>query len=98
VALVLRRAVPGQLDEVERMVDRQGPREVGDERDAGLQRPDQERLPAGVVARDLGGELVDAGTDLVGVEEDLADPVVQQDGQDAFRSPYRAASRSKSRS
>ena len=36
--------------------------------------------------------------DFVGFEEDLADAIVEDYGQDAFRSPYRAASRSKSRS
>jgi len=98
VALLLGRPVAGELDEVERVVDRQRPGEVGDEGDARLQRADQQRLLAGVVARDLQAELGDARADLLGVEEDLSDAVVQEYGQDAFRSPYRAASLSKSRS
>jgi hypothetical protein len=93
-------AVAGQLDEVERVVDRRRAREVADEGDAGFQRPDEERLPVGVVTRQLRSDLGDAASDLVGVEEDLADALVAcgQRGQDAFRSPKRAASRSKSRS
>jgi hypothetical protein len=93
-------AVVGQLDEVERVVDRDSAREVADERDAGLQRADEQRLVAGIVARELGADLADTRTDLLGVEEDLADPLVSsgQSRQDAFRSPKRAASRSKSRS
>jgi len=39
---------------------RDRPREVGKEDEAGLQRPDEDRLPAGVVAVDLGAELADA--------------------------------------
>jgi hypothetical protein len=56
MALVLGRAVAGQLDEVERVMDRQGARQVGDERDARLQRGDEQRLEAGVVGGDLGSE------------------------------------------
>jgi hypothetical protein len=97
VALLLLGAVAGQLDEVERMVDRQCARQVADERDASLERPDQEGLQALVSTRQLGAELEYTGRDLVGVEEDLPDAIVQL-AQDAFRSPYRAASRSKSRS
>jgi hypothetical protein len=77
-------------------VDRHSPREVDDERDARLQRADQQRLVAVVVARDLGSELADARGNLVGVEVDLADPGIER--QLARRSPYRAAMRSKSRS
>ena len=93
-------AVPRQLDEVERMVERRGARKVADERDAGLERADEERLAPAVVAGELGADLADARTDLVAVEEDLADALVarRQRAQDAFRSPNRAASRSKSRS
>jgi hypothetical protein len=93
----LRAAVAGELQVVERVVDRDRAREVGDERDAGLQRADEERLAALVVVGDLGAELADAGGDLVGVEVDLADPRVEG-RQLALRSPYRAAIRSKSRS
>jgi hypothetical protein len=82
-----------------------GTGKVADERDARFQRPDQERLPARVVLLDRGADLTNARLDLLGIEEDLADPVVGferrsrgQDAQDAFCSPNRAASRSKSRS
>jgi hypothetical protein len=93
-------AVARQLEEVERVVDRGRPREVADERDARLQRSDEERLVSGVVGGELVPDLPDPGADLLGVEEDLADALVAfcQRGQDAFRSPKRAASRSKSRS
>ena len=97
MALVLGRAVAGELDEVERMMDRQRAREVGDERDAGLQRADEQRLEPRVVLRDLATELRDTRGDLLGVEKNLADPVVEN-AQEAFRSPYLCASRSKSRS
>jgi hypothetical protein len=97
VALVLGWAVAGELDEVERVVDRQDAREVGDERDRRLQRRDQDRFEPGVVLGDLRSEPCDPQRQLVGVEEDLADPPVQN-AQEAFRSPYRCASRSKSRS
>jgi hypothetical protein len=97
VALVPRGAVSGELDEVERVVDGQRAREVGDERDAGLQGADQERLEPLVVCGDLPPEPGDPRPELVCVEEDLADAVVEN-GQEAFRSPYRCASRSKSRS
>jgi hypothetical protein len=93
-------AVARELDEIERMVDRGAAREVADERDARLQRPDQQRLTAVVVAAELAAELPNAGSELVGVEEDLADALVsyRQGGQDAFARPKRTASRSKSRS
>jgi hypothetical protein len=76
------------------------PREVADKGNAGLQRADEQGLQPLVVARDLGAELGDARRDLLGGEEDLPDPLVllRQDAQDAFCSPNRAASRSKSRS
>jgi len=99
-ALVVALSVARELDEVERMVDRQGAREVADERDARFQGADQKRIEAGVLARQLAAELADTRRDLVGVEEDLPDTVVEsfQEAQDAFRNPYRAARRSKSRS
>jgi hypothetical protein len=90
-------AVAGELDEVERVMDRQRAREIADERDAGLQRADQDRFEPGEVARDFLSEPSDSRRKLVGVEENLSDPLVEQ-AQDAFRRPYRAASRSKSRS
>jgi hypothetical protein len=85
------------------VVDRERAREIADEWDARLQRADQDRLEAGtafdtgIVACDFLSEPRDPCGKLVRVEEDLSDPLVQQ-GQDAFRRPYRAASRSKSRS
>jgi hypothetical protein len=79
-------------------VDRAG--EVAEKRDARLERADEEGLVPGVVLRQFGADLANAAADLLGVEEDLADSFVElcQCAQDAFRSPYRAASRSKSRS
>jgi hypothetical protein len=86
VAAGLRCAVPGELDVVVRVVNRDRPGEIGDKRDAGLQRSDQQRLERRVIGRDLRAELADAARDLVGVEIDLADPGVER-GQLALRSP-----------
>jgi hypothetical protein len=97
MALVLGWAVTGELDEIECVVDRQAARKVGDERDRRLQRRDQDRLEALVVPCDVGAELGDSRPELVRVEEDLPDSVVGN-AQEAFRRPYRCASRSKSRS
>ena len=58
------------------MVDRDRAGEIGDEDEARLQQPDEQRLTAGVVIRDLPTELADAGGDLLGVEIELADPRV----------------------
>ena len=69
-------AVAGELEEVEGVVDGCGPRQVADERDARLQRTDEERLAPGVVACELRADLPDAALDLLGVEEDLADALV----------------------
>jgi hypothetical protein len=71
------------------VVDRHRAREVADERDAGLERADEQRLLAGVVAAQLRGELPDPRADLVGVEEDLADALVrlEQRAQEAFCNP-----------
>ena len=55
-----RAAVAGELDEVERVEDRDRAREVGDEDEARLQRRHEDRLAAGVVAGDLGAELPNA--------------------------------------
>jgi hypothetical protein len=89
-------AVAGELDEVEGVGDRQGARGVADEREARLQRADQQGIEPGVVLGNLPPQLGDSGRDLVCVEEDLGDSAVER--YDAFRRPYRAASRSKSRS
>jgi hypothetical protein len=73
VAAHRRRAVARELDEVERVVDRDRPGEVDDEWDAGLERADEQRLAVAVVAGDLGPERPDASGDLGRVEVDLAD-------------------------
>jgi hypothetical protein len=82
------------------VVDRQRAREIADERDARLHAADENRLSAREVPGQVGAELPDARADLLGVEKDVADAIVERSrcAQDAFRSPYRAASRAKSRS
>ncbi len=92
------RPVAGELDEVERVRDRSRKREVGDEREAGLQRSDQEGLAAGVVAGELGAELANAGRDLAGTQVHIADAGVELVAHEALRRPYRDESRAKSRS
>jgi hypothetical protein len=81
--------------------DRKRAREVGEEDDARLERSDEQRLPAGVVGRDLRSELLDPGRDLGGREVDLADTIVSGCegifGQEASFSPYRWPRRSMSR-
>jgi hypothetical protein len=54
--------------------DRDRTREIGEEDEARLQRSDEDRLEAGVVAADLGAELPNAGSELLGGEVDLSDP------------------------
>ena len=49
-----------------------GAGEVGEEDEAGLERADEERLPARVVAVDLGAELADARGEVARREIDLA--------------------------
>jgi hypothetical protein len=66
MAAHLRAAVAGELDEVERVEDRDRPRKVRDEDEARLQRPDEDRFAAVVVARDLGAELANARRQLAG--------------------------------
>ena len=83
----LARAVAGELDEVDAVDDRERPGQIGEEDDAGLQRPDEKRRAAGVVVGDLGAELPDPGGDLRGREVDVADAVVVR--QEASFSPYR---------
>jgi hypothetical protein len=55
------------------VVDRQCAREVGQEDDRRPQRRDEDRLAAGVVRGDDGGELLDARVDVLGGEVDVAD-------------------------
>jgi hypothetical protein len=71
------RAVAGKLDEVEPVRDVQRAREIGQEDDARLQRPDEDGLEALVVARDLPAQLGDSDLDLLRAEVDLADSVVE---------------------
>ena len=68
-------AVRRELDEVEGVGDADGPRQVRDEDEARLQRRDEERLTAVVVADDLAPELTDAVGQLLPGEVDLADVV-----------------------
>jgi hypothetical protein len=65
--------VAGELDEVDRVRDRDRAREVGQEDEARLQQRDEQQLAAGVSARDVRAELADAGLQLLGGEEDVAD-------------------------
>jgi hypothetical protein len=55
--------------------------EVGEEDEARLQAPDQDRLAARVVLVDLLAELGNAGGDLVGGQVDLADTPVAREGR-----------------
>ena len=55
------------------MRDLQRPREVGQEENARLQRGDEDRIAALVVAGDLGAELGNARPDLRGSEIDLTE-------------------------
>ena len=70
-------------------MDRDRAREVADERDAGFERADEQRLAARVVPAQLGAQLPDTRADLVSIEEDLADALVELDqrAQEAFRNP-----------
>jgi hypothetical protein len=58
------------------MEDRGRAGEVGQEDEARLERCDQQRLEPVVVGRDLRAELLDAASDLVSAEVDLADSSV----------------------
>ncbi len=87
--------VAGQLDEVDGVDDRQRAREVGEEDQARLQRADEQRLAAGVVARDLGAELTDACRELLGGEVDVAEPWILV--YEAIGSLNRSARRATSR-
>jgi hypothetical protein len=89
------RSVAGELDEVDAVEDSERAREVGQEDDARLQRRDEERLAAGVVAFDLAAELADACRQLLTCQVDLADARARL--YDASSSWYRCAKRSRSR-
>jgi hypothetical protein len=89
------RPVAGELDEVERVRGGDAPRQVREEDVARLERRDEQRLPVGVVARDLGTELADARRELLRGEVDLTDSRIEL--QDASFRPYRCARRSMSR-
>jgi hypothetical protein len=98
-------AVAGDLDEVEGMQRPRRAGEVADERNARLERADQQWLAAGVVLGDRDADLADAALNLTLFEKDLADPCIgvaplarSQGAQDAFWRPYLAARRAKSRS
>jgi hypothetical protein len=68
--------VAGELDEVDRVRDRDRTREVGQEDEARLQERDEQQVAAGVLAGDLRAELADAGIQLLRREKDLAYPGV----------------------
>ena len=65
--------VAGELDKVDRVRDRDCAREVGQEDEARLQQRDEQQVATGVLAGDLRAELVDASSQLVRCEKDLAD-------------------------
>jgi hypothetical protein len=64
--------VPRQLDEVDRVRDRNRAREVGEEDEARLQQRDEQQVAAFVIASDVGAELADARVEFPGREEDVA--------------------------
>jgi hypothetical protein len=72
-ALVGAGSVARELQEVEPVGDANCAREVGDEDEARLQRCDEERLAAVVVAREIAPELADARLQLLPREVDLAE-------------------------
>ena len=87
--------VARELDHVDRVKDRQRPREVGEEDGARLQGRDEQRLAALVVGGDLGAELGDARGDLGGAR-DTTSPTGSVSYEASF-SRYRWARRSRSR-
>jgi hypothetical protein len=72
-ALVGACRVARELEEVEPVRDPKRPREIGDEDDARLQRGDEERLAAVIVACELAAELAYARLQLLAREVDLAE-------------------------
>ncbi len=87
--------VARKLDEVEPMVNPEGPGQVGDEDDARLERRDEQRLFVLVVTGDLAPELADTRPQLPAREVDLPEP--RLGGYVASSSWYRSARRSMSR-
>jgi hypothetical protein len=75
--------VAGEFDEVDRVVDPDLAREVGEKDEARLEQRDQQQLAALVLAGDLGAELADPRSQLLRREEDVADPGVRLDGYEA---------------
>ena len=69
--------VAGQLDEVDRVPDRDRAREVGQEDEARLQQRDEQQVAAVVLAGDVRAELVDTGAQLLGREKDLTDAGIE---------------------
>ena len=76
------------------MRDLERPREVGQEEDTRLQRGDEDRLAALVIAGDLRPELGNARSDLRGGQVDLAELVGIYDAKSRL---YLSASRAISR-
>jgi len=68
-------AVRGELDEVDRMRDRDRAREVGEKDEARFQGCDEQRLASFVIANDLTTELAYARLQLLAREVDVAEPV-----------------------
>jgi hypothetical protein len=89
-------AVPGELDEVDLVKDRDRAREVGEEDEARLQERHEEEVAVCVVLGDLRAELTDAPLKLLGGEKGLADTGVFR-FYEARSNRYRWASRSMSR-
>jgi hypothetical protein len=75
--------VAGELDEIDRVVDPDRARQVGEEDEARLQQREQEQLATFVLAGDLGAELADSRLQLFRREKDVADPAVGVDGYEA---------------
>ena len=67
------RAVPRELHEVDVVRNPDGARKVGEEDEARLERRNEKRFPAVVVACDLETELADASLDFLGGEVDVPD-------------------------
>jgi hypothetical protein len=96
VAAGRRAPIPGELDEVEVMGNRDRAREIGEEEQARLQRADEQRLAVGEVRGQLAPELGDASPDLSCREVDVSDALVGGDQETSSRW-YRWARRSRSR-